>query len=136
MKYQREQLSKPPSALPTVVDAISAGVMARVGTLPNARMNDELAEIVRLLRIGAADTETDLSTAPALEVIDAEDGSVLIEWHLVDRRLGFNVEPREGESGWYYAFSKDSEGQCGSGLLTSLDMKTLLHLMFTKRSAR
>src|SRR5262245_54722321 len=118
-------------AAPSIVDAITARVNARSGTLANARMNAELTDIMTHLRLAARESGTDLSTAPALEIVDADDGSVLIEWHLADRRLGFNIEPHEGQSGWYFAFSRDSGGQCGSGLLASLDMRMLLRLMFT-----
>ena len=121
---------------PPILDRLIVGAVARAGTLPNARMNGELDELVKQLRVALAEAEIDLSTASKLEVIDADDGSVLIEWHFSDRRLGFNIEPQEGQSGWYFALSKDSGGQCGSGLLASLDMKTLLHLMFTKSPTR
>jgi hypothetical protein len=118
-------------APPAIIDAISARVNARSGTLANARMNGELTDVLKQLRLAAMETGIDLSTAPPLEIVDADDGSVLIEWHLADRRLGFNIEPSEGQSGWYFAFSRASGGQCGSGLLASLDMRVLLHLMFT-----
>lgn len=119
-----------PVAPPSIIDAITARVNARSGTLAKARMNGELTEILKQLRLAVTETGIDLSTAPALEIIDADDGSVLIEWHLADRRLGFNIEPQEGQSGWYFAFSRASGGQCGSGLLASLDMRMLLLLMF------
>lgn len=135
---RRELVVEPSYALkdaavapPSIVDAITARVNGRAGTLANARMNAELTEIVKQLRLAAAETGIDLSMAPPLEIVDADDGSVLIEWHLADRRLGFNIEPHEGQSGWYFAFSRASGGQCGSGLLASLDMPMLLRLMFT-----
>jgi hypothetical protein len=124
-------LKDAPSAL-TLIDMISARVRARAGSLANARMNSELETILGQLGVALAETGIDIGSASPLEIIDAEDGSVLIEWHLVDRRLGFNIEPLAGQSGWYFAFSRESGGQCGAGLLTSLDMKGLLKLMFTK----
>ena len=120
-----------PSTPPSLIDTISSRVGARSGTLANTRMNGELTEILKQLRLAATETGIDLSSAPPLEVIDADDGSVLIEWHFADRRLGFNIEPHEGQSGWYFAFSRAPGGQCGSGLLASLDMKALLPMMFT-----
>lgn len=118
------------SAVPSRFEELYSRVRARSGKLPDARMNTELAEILSQLRVAVRETGIDLSSAPHLEVVDAEDGSVLIEWHLADRRVGFNIEPQEGQSGWYFAFSRASGGQCGSGLLASLDMKSLLRLMF------
>jgi hypothetical protein len=124
------------SSPPTIVDGITARVAVRLGTLPDARMNQELSEILKQFRLSATETEIDLSGMPALEIVDAEDGSVLIEWHLAGRRLGFNIEPAQGQSGWFYAFSRDSGGQCGSGSLASLDMKALFHTMLTTTPAR
>jgi hypothetical protein len=119
-----------PSTSSSVIDAISSRVSARSGTLANARMNSELTEILKQLHLAATETGIDLSLAPPFEIVDADDGSVLIEWHFADRRLGFNIEPQQGQSGWYFAFSRTSGGQCGSGLLASLDMRVLLPLMF------
>lgn len=115
-----------------VVDAITERVQGRRGTLANARMNEELDTILKTLGLALADGEIDISNAPKLKVVDAEDGSVLIEWYFPDRRLGFNIEANEGQTGWYFAFSRSSGGQCGAGLLASLDMKALLRLMFKK----
>jgi hypothetical protein len=92
------------------VDGITARVAARAGTLPDSRMNQELSEILKQFRLCAMETEVDLSGVPALEIVAGNDGSVLIEWHLADRRLGFNIEPDQGQSGWFYAFSRDSGG--------------------------
>lgn len=94
-------------------------------------MNSELETILKEFGY-ALTTEIDVSNAPKLEIVDAEDGSVLIEWHFADRRLGFNIEPCEGQSGWYFAVSKNSGGQCGAGLLASLDMSDLVQWMFKK----
>jgi len=93
-------------------------------------MNGELAAILNAFCSALRDTGIDIRNAPKLEIVDADDGSVLIEWHFPDRRLGFNIEPHEGQSGWYFAFSRSSGGQCGAGLLASLDMRSLLQLMF------
>jgi hypothetical protein len=120
---------KDAGTVPTSVDAITARVVSRVGTLSRPRMNAELSEILSQFRITASDPDLKIDHAAPLEIVDADDGSVLIEWHFKDRRLGFNIEPEEGQSGWYYAFSRESGGQCGSGTLTSLDMKILLHLI-------
>jgi hypothetical protein len=99
-------------------------------------MNVELNEILKQLYLAASATGIDLSVAPSLEIVDAEDGSVLIEWNLADRKVGFNIEPQEGQSGWYFAFSRASGGQCGSGSLASLDVKDLLQRMFAPSPRR
>jgi hypothetical protein len=121
------------STEPAHADRLIARVAARAGSLSNSRMNAELGQIVSVFRTALVETGIDAGGAPALEIVDADDGSVLIEWHFADRRLGFNIEPREGESGWYFVFSKSSGGQCGSGLLASLDMNALLQTMLAKR---
>ena len=119
------------SAIPSVIDSLTANATSRIGTLANTRMNVELSELVSLFTASACEPDLDISRAPPLEVVDAEDGSVLIEWQFRDRRLGFNIEPDEGQSGWYFAFSRDSGGQCGSGLLASLAMRDLLRLILS-----
>lgn len=127
------------SASPSANECFNACVStirARIGTLANERMNAELSELLRELGRGVVETGIDISSAPKLEIFDAEDGSVLIEWNFADRRLGFNIEPQEGQSGWYFAFSRNSGGQCGSGLLASLDTKDLLQRMFAKNPTR
>ncbi len=117
---------------PAHAERLVTQVVARAGSLSDSRMNSELDTIVSEFRKAIAETDLDVSGAPALEIVDADDGSVLIEWHFADRRLGFNIEPQEGQSGWYFAFSRDSGGQCGSGFLGSLHMKRLLALMLGK----
>lgn len=124
------------STEPAHAERFVAQVAARAGSLASPRMNAELEDIVSRIRAAIAETGIDVSTAPVLEIVDADDGSVLIEWHFANRRLGFNIEPHEGQSGWYFAFSKNSGGQCGSGLLASLDMKALLQMMLAKTPPR
>lgn len=70
--------------------------------------------------------QADLRGRPALSISDADDGATLIEWIFRDRRLGFNIEVTEGESGWYYASSRASGGQCASGNLSHLNASDLV----------
>jgi len=85
---------------------------------------DELADA--LVALGVTD-------APALRASRPADGSLLMEWTFADRRLGFNIEPVRGESGWYYVFSRESGGESGSGLLSSLDAQALLTKVIVPR---
>ncbi len=116
-------------AVSSAVGSMVAPVRERIRTLRDPRMKTEAASIIEQFRVAAEDACLDSSTAPPLHVLEPEDGSFLIEWQMRDRTLGFCIEPTEGQSGWYYASSKESGGQCGAGLLPSLDMKALLSLM-------
>jgi hypothetical protein len=111
------------------VDELVQRVVERIGAISDVRMKYEASEIVKEFRLAAIEAGAELANAPALEILDADDGSVLIEWQFKDRRLGFNIEPVQGHSGWYYAFSRNSGGQCGSGTLQSLDMRMLIRLI-------
>ena len=116
-----------------VAGSIVAPAMERIGTLCDPRMKSEAAGIVEQFRAAAEDASLD-PKAPPLRVLEPEDGSILIEWQMQDRTLGFCIEPTKGQSGWYYACSRESGGQCGAGLLASLDMKALFRLMQGKVS--
>ncbi|PSM31679.1 hypothetical protein BVG81_004225 [Haliangium sp. UPWRP_2] len=68
----------------------------------------------------------DLHDAPPLRTAEAPDGSFLIEWVFSDRRLGFNIEPEQDDSGWYFVSSKRAGGSCAAGSLSSMDIKLLI----------
>jgi hypothetical protein len=114
-----------------LLDGVVGRVSARLDSLPVAHMKKQASSILERFREAVTAGQLDLSSCPGLQILDADDGSVLIEWQFRDRRLGFNLEPDEEQSGWYFAFSRDSGGQCGSGTLSSLDMAMVLRLMLT-----
>lgn len=88
----------------------------------------EIAEQVRQLtaRLREAGARLDLSSLPPLRLTEADDGSVLIEWTLSDRRLGFNLESDPAQSGWYFATSPAAGGEMASGALAIADLGRLI----------
>jgi hypothetical protein len=63
---------------------------------------------------------------PRVQTTSADDGSFLIEWIFLDRRLGFAIEESEGESGWFFVSSRESGGHCSSGDLAHMDLAQLV----------
>lgn len=61
----------------------------------------------------------------------APDGAVLIEWNRRTWRFGLTIEPKRGQSGWYFACRRPRIG--GSGRLPGLG---LLHRPLTQRIGR
>lgn len=47
-----------------------------------------------------------------------DDGSVLLEWIFPDFRMGFNIEPSPGDSGWHLVMNKKRGNFTASGPLT------------------
>lgn len=64
-----------------------------------------------------------------LRLARLDDGSVLLEWTLPDRRLGFSFEPDKGDSGWYFVFSNGSSERYEAGSMDQLDLPRMLAMM-------
>lgn len=62
----------------------------------------------------------------------SDDGSLVVEWMLPDRRIGFGVELDPAEDGWHYV-SKLPEGACDGGLIGTVDFPALVKRMLAKR---
>ena len=72
--------------------------------------------------------QEDTSAAPELRFSLPDDGSILLEWTFKDRRFGMSFEEDEGESGWYFVFSREPSTRCEAGTMDQLDMKRLAKL--------
>ena len=57
----------------------------------------------------------DKAGLPILDLTESSDGSVTLEWRLLDRRLAFTLEPDRKESGWHLVFSRSSGGALAVG---------------------
>jgi hypothetical protein len=92
------------------------------GLLDQKMKKDALALLSDLCQVGQK-MEEDLSSLPPLQATEASDGSFLVEWYLPKGRVGFNIEPEEAQSGWYYVLSSQ---RGDSGFLANVDLQTLL----------
>lgn len=63
---------------------------------------------------------------PPLNYRWLEDNSALIEWIFKDFRIGFSIEPKIEESGWYLVTNSNLEEISASGLLDFLNLEQLL----------
>lgn len=72
----------------------------------------------------------DVRRFPAFRLARPLDGSLVIEWTLGDRRLGFSFEEDLDDSGWYYAFALKHGGRSASGSLREMNLEALLDLWF------
>lgn len=70
----------------------------------------------------------DTGSAPPLRADLHDDGSVLIEWTFTDRRFGLSFEEEEGESGWYFVFSREPSTRYEAGTMDQLDMPRMVKL--------
>lgn len=70
----------------------------------------------------------DTTDAPELRFALPDDGSILLEWTFKDRRFGMSFEENEGESGWYFVFSREPSSRCEAGTMDQLDMKRMAKL--------
>lgn len=58
-----------------------------------------------------------------------EDESVLVEWILSDRRVGFLLSNHQGESGWFFVYSAGSSERYEAGTMDQLDLDRMLRMM-------
>ena len=90
---------------------------------------------VRVLLDELADAAWQANVEPTtpLRASVLDNGTLLIEWTLPDRRLGFSFESNPEESGWYFVFSKGSSERYEAGSMDQLDVPRLLRLMTKTR---
>ena len=55
-----------------------------------------------------------------------EDNSILIEWIFNDYRVGFNIETKNEESGWYLVTNRELGEISASGSIHNIEIKTIL----------
>lgn len=70
-------------------------------------------------------------SAADVHVGASDDGSLVVEWMLPDRRIGFGVELDSADDGWHYV-SKLPEGACESGLIATADIPALVKRMLAR----
>lgn len=108
----------------TPVLPLLAQVEEVIRHLDNAAMRSQASRVVEFFRRTAAGYN--LQGTPPLRATLADDASLLIEWTFEDRRLGFNIEPNQDDSGWYFVSSKNAGGRCASGNLSVLDINEVM----------
>ena len=108
-----------------------ANVELAIKNLPSSAMRTQANSIISIFRKAAS--AYGVNNQPPLSASIATDGSLLVEWIFSDKRLGFNVEPNQDESGWYFVSSETAGGYCESGLLSTLDIKQLMARILAKQ---
>jgi hypothetical protein len=90
-------------------EAVAAILGSAYDTLRRVGVETVQVEATKVLRrLGAALLRFDLTSAPPVSAVMLDDGSMVLEWVFADRRLGFSVDPKPGESGWFFVSSQDS----------------------------
>jgi AbrB family looped-hinge helix DNA binding protein len=101
-------------------------LLARVGASRAGEITPLFEAFVRAV------DEHDVGDAPKLRLTEADDGALLVEWTLPDRRLGFSIERQPEESGWYFVLSSDTSGLYEAGTMDQLEMERLVGLMVSR----
>lgn len=104
---------------------VSMALSAVSGDLQRAEASKFVAQLRRAL------AKHDTRRFPAFRLALLEDGALVIEWTLADRRLGFSFEIAQHESGWYYAFASRAGGESDSGAMQDMDLTALLEKWFS-----
>jgi len=68
----------------------------------------------------------DVGHIPQLQAFAADDGSVLLEWIFRDYRVGFSIEPKPQDSGWFLITNKNLGEITASGFLSGIDLNRLI----------
>jgi len=88
----------------------------------NVRMATDLLAALRSILAQIPKAAGEL---PALEPVWCEDGSLLVEWPLPDRRIGFSFEQDPAQSSWFYV-SLPPSLRDGSGFLSQISPVSLV----------
>jgi len=99
-------------------------------TLTDERMRLEALEGISGLRDALVDWDR---AAPAISTSEPEDGSFVIECIQPGRRVGFTIEPEEGQSGWFFASFDGSHPVSASGSLVFMEPGELLKKLLDDR---
>ena len=67
---------------------------------------------------------------PSLHAFEIDDGSVLIELSFNNLKVGFNIEPKQKDSGWYMVSNEELGEITASGYISSIDTKRLICWLF------
>lgn len=76
------------------------------------------------------DFDIDLGHLPPLHAFNTDDESLLIEWIFRDFRVGFTLEVKQEESGWYLVSNKNLGEISASGYISNIDVKKLVLWLF------
>lgn len=68
----------------------------------------------------------DLGYIPPLRASIADDGAVLFEWIFRDYRIGFNLEPKIQESGWFLITNRNLGEVSASGFISGINLNVLV----------
>jgi hypothetical protein len=68
----------------------------------------------------------ELGHLPPLHAFNVDDGSILIEWIFKDFRVGFNMEEKPEESGWYLVTTKNLGEISACGSISNVEINKIL----------
>lgn len=74
----------------------------------------------------------DASKLPPLQIFELEDGSLLIEWVMPNRRAAITLEQNSADSGWYLLSNEPGNQTETWGYLESLDLAQIVNHMMQK----
>lgn len=97
----------------------------RLAKVANRRVAEQAENILDIIEERLSRLQ-DLNI-PEIQLLEQDDGSLLLEWILKDGRIGFNLESDSVESGWYIISKrKDPEIQ-EWGFLNTLDIERIMN---------
>lgn len=131
LAYRQVLVHQGRAQIPSVTRLL-ADVELTLKGLQNAAMREQANLVVSYFRKAASAYRVD--GVPPLSATMAHDGSLLIEWTFSDRRMGFNIEPNQDESGWYFVSSETAGGRCVSGSLSTLNAAQLMKWALSKET--
>lgn len=74
----------------------------------------------------------DASKLPPLQIFELEDGSLLIEWVMPNRRAAITLEQNPTDSGWYLLSNEPGNQTETWGYMQSLDLAQIVNHMMQK----
>ncbi len=112
--------------------ALTCGAIAQLRRLLGGQRLRIAEDLVGGFLAAVLAEEPSVHAVPTLRAMEADDGSVLVEWTLEDRRLGFTIEPEVKDSGWYFVLSNASSQRFEAGSLDQLELVRLVAAMTRK----
>ncbi|PWB56017.1 MAG: hypothetical protein C3F13_02850 [Anaerolineales bacterium] len=118
----------------TVRDNISVDVSRLLSSIENTELVKEVNSILEAINLNIQ--YFDIQNIPEIKAFQLENGSIALEWILGHFRIGFNFDPKPGESG-YYLISDSTAGEVRylgnfNGLSKQNIIRSLLVLIFGK----
>jgi hypothetical protein len=114
-----------PSPAVTAADRVTSEARQRAAELAHTALRDRAIRTIQSFETALGNATVDVAT-PALVLSVLEDHSVIIEWPLPGRRLGFALHESESDSGWFFASTPEWGNILASGALVGAPMEQLV----------